>query len=268
MLNMLDLPRDLRGALAQADATTPAKAAAAAHAARERERRYGGPERRRAPSQSQRRLAQVIDEVDYGLLLLTPEGRVCHANRAARRELEHGYPLMLVGDELQAGYPEDLHLLQDALQGAAQRGLRRLLKLGDAAERLTVAIVPLAELPGDTTRGVLLVMGKRQVCEELTVEWFARAHNLTLAETTVVKGLCADLTPLEIAHRQGVGLATIRTQIGSIRAKTQSGSIRALVRQVAMLPPLVSALQGVVAPEPPRSGRRSATRRMPASSGR
>jgi len=253
MLNMLDLPRDLRGALAHADATSATMATA-----RERERRYGGPERRRAPAQSQRRLAQVIDEVDYGLLLLTPEGRVCHANRAARREFERGHPLMLIGDELHAGYPHDAQLLQDALHGAAQRGLRRLLKLGDAAERVTVAVVPLAELPNDTTRGVLLVMGKRQVCEELTVEWFARAHNLTLAETTVVKGLCADLTPLEIAQRQGVGLATIRTQIGSIRAKTHSNSIRALVRQVAMLPPLVSALQGVVAPEPPRA-RRSAT---------
>jgi DNA-binding CsgD family transcriptional regulator len=254
MLNhLLVLPRELRGALAPADAM-PAMMAPA----RERERRYGGPERRRAPAQSQRRLAQVIDEVDYGLVLLTPEGRVCHANRAARRELDRCHPLLMIGDELHAGYPHDAQLLQDALHGAAQRGLRRLLKLGDAAERVTVAIVPLAELPYDTARGVLLVMGKRQVCEELTVEWFARAHRLTLAETTVVKGLCADLTPLEIAQRQGVGLATIRTQIGSIRAKTQSNSIRALVRQVAMLPPLVSALQGVVAPEPSRTGRRTA----------
>ena len=32
--------------------------------------------------------------------------------------------------------------------------------------------------------------------------------------------------------------ATIRTQIGSVRAKTQAPSIRALVRQVALLPPL------------------------------
>ena len=94
MLNMLDLPRDLRGAMAPADAGPAAMAAA-----RERERRYGGPERRRAPAQSQRRLAQVIDEVDYGLLLLTPEGRVCHANRAARREFERGHPLMLMGDD-------------------------------------------------------------------------------------------------------------------------------------------------------------------------
>jgi hypothetical protein len=36
----------------------------------------------------------------------------------------------------------------------------------------------------------------------------------------------------------------IRTQIGSIRIKTGACSIRALVQQVALLPPLVSALQG------------------------
>ena len=62
------------------------------------------------------------------------------------------------------------------------------------------------------------------------------------SETAVMRGLCADLTPIQIAARQGVGLATIRTQIGNIRIKTGACSIRALVRQVAVLPPLVSAL--------------------------
>ena len=76
------------------------------------------------------------------------------------------------------------------------------------------------------------------------MDWFARSNNLTPAETAVMKGLCADFTPLQIAARQGVGLATIRTQIGSIRLKTGAGSsIRALVRQVSLLPPLVSVLQ-------------------------
>ena len=59
-----------------------------------------------------------------------------------------------------------------------------------------------------------------------------------------MKGLCADFTPQQIANRQGVGLATVRTQIGSIRLKTGACSIRARVRQVALLPPLVSALLG------------------------
>jgi hypothetical protein len=57
-----------------------------------------------------------------------------------------------------------------------------------------------------------------------------------------------------------VGLSTIRTQIGSIRLKTGASSIRALVRQVALLPPLVSALQAApvaplaaAVPQPPRA---------------
>jgi hypothetical protein len=41
-----------------------------------------------------------------------------------------------------------------------------------------------------------------------------------------------------------VALSTVRTQIGSIRTKTGAGSIRDLVRQVALLPPLVGALRG------------------------
>ncbi|MBI5259379.1 MAG: helix-turn-helix transcriptional regulator [Burkholderiales bacterium] len=190
-------------------------------------------------------MAQMVDEVDYGMLLLNDDGRVAHFNRAARRDLDEQHPLQLHGGELRARLPQDTLALRDALAGASQRGLRRLLRLGEGSERTTVAVVPLPPLPGQARHGVVLVLAKRQVCEELTVDWFARAHSLTMAETAVVKGLCADLTPQEIAKRQGVGLATIRTQIGSIRAKTGSASIRALVRQVAMLPPLVSALQGL-----------------------
>ncbi|WP_284618321.1 helix-turn-helix transcriptional regulator [Aquabacterium humicola] len=216
-----------------------------------------------APLPPARRLLQMVDELDYGILLLNDDGQVCQANRAARRELDDSHPLQLHGNELRPRHAHDLLPLRDALTSAAQRGLRRLLCLGDDELRVTLAVVPLAALPGEAGRCVMLVLGKRQICEELTVEWFARAYGLTLAETAVVKGLCADLTPNEIAVRQGVGLATIRTQIGSIRAKTRSPSIRALVRQVAMLPPLVSALQGL-APLPvpararPAAGARTA----------
>jgi ribosomal protein S19 len=41
-----------------------------------------------------------------------------------------------------------------------------------------------------------------------------------------------------------VALSTIRSQLGAIRAKTGAASIRTLVRQVAVLPPLVGALRG------------------------
>ena len=253
MLDLLDTPNalapDLLASLSARPVIAPYPVGAMAH----RTRGYGGPERRGASSLQYRRMAQMLDTLDYGMLLIGETMAVSHVNKAARRDLDDQHPLQLVGGpaggqtggQLQARYCADAQPLREALVGATQRGLRRLLQLGDARHRISVAVVPLPALGADDQPGAALLLGKRQVCEELTVEWFARSHGLTMAETTVIKGLCADLTPQQIAERHGVGLATIRTQIGSIRLKTGAGSIRALVQQVALLPPLVSALQSL-----------------------
>jgi DNA-binding CsgD family transcriptional regulator len=254
MLNLIDT---LRPRSPHTDADTFASQHLAAPRLAPRPRAYAGPERRSVASLSHRRMAQMLDAIDYGMLLMADEHHVAHANKAARRDLDAQHPLQLVGDELQVRSALDAVPLREAMQGAAQRGLRRLLHLGppspDGRARVSVAVVPLAAIGNEQAQGVALLLGKRQVCEELTVDWFARTHGLTMAETTVMKGLCSDLTPQQIAARQGVGLATVRTQIGAIRHKTGAGSIRALVREVALLPPLVSALQsanGSAAPLP------------------
>ena len=259
---MLDLQSNLSSPTADLFATLGLHTAtsallaptATAAAAAARPRGYGGPERRNAASMLARRMAQMLDTLDYGMLLLGPLGQVSHVNKAARRDLDDTHPLLIDAGHLQARLAQDVQPLRDALVAASQRGLRRLLQLGETRQRISAAVVPLAALGADEQPGTALLLGKRQVCEELTVDWFARSHNLTPAETAVMKGLCADFTPLQIAARQGVGLATIRTQIGSIRLKTGAGSIRALVRQVSLLPPLVSVLQArPEAPAPQRA---------------
>jgi len=247
MLDLHDTPHSQAAELFAALGAHPA-AASAVGAGRARD--YGGPERRGAASLQARRMAQMLDTLDYGMLLLANVGQVSHVNKAARRDLDATHPLQIEGGQLQARHACDATALREALLGAAQRGLRRLLQLGDARQRISVAVVPLPALGADELPGVAVLLGKRQVCEELTVDWFARSNNLTLAETAVMKGLCADFTPQQIAVRQRVGLATIRTQIGSIRLKTGAGSIRALVRQVALLPPLVSALLALPTAQP------------------
>ncbi len=214
-------------------------------AALPRPRGYAGPERRGAATPQARRMAQMLDTLDYGMLLLTDAGKVVQINKAARRDLDDDHPLQLDGHCLLARSAQDAAPLRDALAGAAERGLRRLIQLGEGRGRISVAVVPLPAQGADERPGVAVLLGKRQMCEELTVDWYARSHGLTMTETAVIKGLCADFTPQQVAVRQGVGLATIRTQIGSIRSKTGASSIRALVRQVALLPPLVSALQGL-----------------------
>jgi DNA-binding CsgD family transcriptional regulator len=197
---------------------------------------YHGPERR-AQSQPSRWMAMMLDEVDYGMLLLGDDAELLHVNHAARRELDGEHPLQVLGRQLRARQPQDVARLHDALAGAAQRGLRRLVALGEGDERVNLSVIPLGP------HATLVMLGRRELSQRLSVQCYARERHLTPAETRVLEGLCEGLAPREIAELHRVGLATVRTQIGSIRAKTAAENIRALVRQVAVLPPMVLALR-------------------------
>lgn len=207
-----------------------------------------GIERRRAADAPLARWCeQMLDEVEHGMLLLDEDARVLHANYTARRELAGDHPLHICGGRLTARRAADVPTLHDVLHGAARRGLRRLVLLGSAGQRVALAVVPL-QAPNGDAQAIQVSMGRRQVCGELSVQWFARGYGLTNAESRVLEALCEGMQPNAIAVRHGVNLSTIRTQIGSIREKTRSDSIGALVRQVAVLPPLVGMLRSVPAP--------------------
>ena len=206
--------------------------------------RYHGPERRSPQAHSTRWLAATLDEIDYGMLLLTDEVQAIHVNHAARAELDAAHPLQLVGRELRARRPLDMQPLADALHAAAYRGLRKLLTLGEPAQRVSVSVVPLALPDADSAPVTLVMLGKRRVCEELSVLGFANSYGLTSAEARVLAALCRGVPPTEIAAQIGVAISTVRTQIGNIRQKTGAESIRALVQQVAVLPPLMGVLRG------------------------
>jgi DNA-binding CsgD family transcriptional regulator len=202
---------------------------------------HHGPERRRAGPQMGRLLSAMLDEIDYGVVLVLDESVVGHVNHTARVELGRDHPLQLLGDELRPRRACDAAPLREALAAATQRGMRRMLTLGEPAKSVSVAVVPLSSA-GHERQAALLVFGKREVCETLSVQSFARCHGLTPTETAVLQALCEGRKTTEIAQRHAVAMTTLRTQIGSIRQKTGAPSIRALVRQVAVLPPLVGAL--------------------------
>jgi DNA-binding CsgD family transcriptional regulator len=207
---------------------TVAYAAHAAPAANSHGSGYRGPERRSAASQGARWLALALDEVDFGMVLVADDGQVLHANHAARAELDDEHPLQLLGRELRARLAADAVALLDALS-AARRGLR--------------VIVPLGALAAGGPQASLLMLNKREVCGNLSAQCFASSHGLTPAETRVLLALSQGKKPREVAEAHGVGLATVRTQIGSIRAKTGTAGIRDLVSRVATLPPMVSSLR-------------------------
>ena len=180
-------------------------------------------------------LAHLLDVVDYGMLLVLDDGCVVFANRVARTEMNDEHPLQLLGRDLRARCPRDVVALHNALAGALGRGVQALLKLGGAAQAIHIAVVPLVDA-GEPAAAVLF--GKRRVCEELSIDAFARQHGLTLAEARVLRHLCGGERPQDIAFGLGVRLSTVRTQISSIRAKTGSRDIGAIVLSAARLPPL------------------------------
>jgi DNA-binding CsgD family transcriptional regulator len=192
-------------------------------------------------------LRLVIDEIDYGIALLR-EGRVACLNRvAAARLADPGCPLRLDGDTLSAAGADDERAWRTALHEAAVLRRRQLMALRRGGDSLPLALIPLQ--PGHTPGApgaVMLVMGKRGVCAQLSANWFCRQHGLTPAESRVLCDLLDGVPTRTIAQRHGVALSTVRTQISNIKGKTAIRGLRQLVVAAAALPPVAP----VVVPRP------------------
>ncbi|MBC7954436.1 MAG: helix-turn-helix transcriptional regulator [Cytophagales bacterium] len=203
---------------------------------------YLGPERRNTAAPMTRWLARMLDEMDHGMLLITPAGTLRHANQPARRELARGSSLSLSRNGVHASQPDQHGAFMGAMADAG-RGRRRLVTLGTNGHALSVALVPLGDDGNDTEALVLLVLGKRQSCGALTVDFFARTQGLTNAEARVLQALCDGQRPKDVARQFDVAVSTVRTQISSIRSKTQTATIRELVSRVTALPPITLAMK-------------------------
>ena len=218
-------------------------------AALDMELAYRGPERRSGPAASLAELlACVLDEVDYGLLMLSADGLVVHANHAARTELASTTSLRLAGKRLVSRTAMEQRQLDSALAAARDDGLRTMLTIatnGGGQDRLGLSIVP---LPVALTRAhaghaVLISFERSRIAETLSVDAHAREHGLTLREQQVLGALCDGLRAKEIAQRLEIGEATVRTHVNNIKAKTGCASIVDIVKQVSRLPPMLAALR-------------------------
>ena len=100
-------------------------------------------------------LALVLDEVDYGLVLVDADDQVQHANHAARAQLQAGLPLQLQGRRLVACRSRDTAALQCAMDSARRRGLRTLVAVTTGlGQRATLAVTPLQTAPAARATGL------------------------------------------------------------------------------------------------------------------
>ena len=189
-------------------------------------------------------LLRLLDEIDYGLVLVSAQGKVQHANHLARHELATGRLLFTAHGEIVVGASAALtEQLMAAIAGAVQ-GRRRLLYLTHGEHTLPVAVIPLVHPLEGPSSSVLLVMARQRAGDNLALQMFAREHGLTPTEESVLRALCDGREVDEIAVQHGVAESTVRTQVRSLRDKTGANGIRQLVQRVLALPPVVPALRG------------------------
>lgn len=181
---------------------------------------------------------RVLEEIDYGMLLVSPGGRLQHANHLARHELSRARFLRIEAATVVGQSPEQTEEIMRGIRWAAQ-GRRQMLTLRHGADTLPVACVPLHQPADGQPVSVLLMLGRQTGAQNLAITFFSRTHGLSPAEESVLKSLCDGLDVREIALANGVAECTVRTQVRSLRDKTGINSMRLLVQRVAALPPVV-----------------------------
>ena len=180
---------------------------------------------------------RVLEEIDYGLILVSHDGEIQHANHLARHELARERFLRLQGHRLAGATPSQTCQILGGVQRAGQ-GRREMIVLRHADQCLHVACVPLFHAY-EEAGSVLLMLARQSDTANLALAFFSRSHRLTAVEESVLKSLCDGLRVPEIATVRGVSLHTVRTHVRSLRDKTGIHSIRGMIQRVATLPPVV-----------------------------
>lgn len=187
-------------------------------------------------------LLRVMDEIDYGVLVIDGHGRLRHVNHLARHEMASGRLIVCHGNVLLGTTTEYTEMIQTAMEQAL-RGQRKLLLLEKDDKELSMAFIPLSHPLESDAPCVLVLLSRQSACENLAVRMYARAQHLSPSEESVMMGLCRGLSIPDIAQNHGVAQSTVRSQIKALREKTGCSSIRKLLQRVNSLPPVVPALR-------------------------
>ena len=191
-------------------------------------------------------MLRVIDEIDYGILVISAQGEILQANHLARHELLAGHWLASVNSLLTGRSTELCEQIAQGLEHAC-RGQRKLVFLGSNQGDMPVAFIPLSHPLETESPTVLVLLTRQSACDNLAVRMYARAQRLSPSEESVMIGLCRGLEVSDIARENGVAQSTVRSQVKSLREKTGCPSIRRLIQRIHSLPPVVPILR-IIAP--------------------
>ena len=188
-------------------------------------------------------LNTLLDSIEQAMWVGDAAGALQWANQAGRSELQRHQLLLLNDGALVCAQQERQSALVQALRAATHKAQRSMLPLTLNGQCVYLTVEPLSLAAGGPVLA-LLRLGRRQLCEALGLAMLARTHRLTGAEQRVLQALVQGHRPTQIAAAHRVGLATVRTQISTLRHKMNAASINDLLRLAAGLVAPQSALAG------------------------
>jgi DNA-binding CsgD family transcriptional regulator len=193
-------------------------------------------------------LVSIIDELDYGVMLLENDARLVVSNDSAQ-EVVRNRRVFTFRDGCLRCIDAEPDRRWRAMLAACDRHGRSLDMFGQGADLLSVAVTPLDRLLSHEQSGrILVTFGRHRNCEPISLRAFARARGLTGAEVSVLEALAAGATPNQIAVDHGVAISTVRTQVRQILGKTGCAGIRDLLWQISRLAPLRPAVRTTAGP--------------------
>lgn len=189
-------------------------------------------------------LQNVLEEIDYGVIVIRSSGRILLTNHLAQAELEASSCIRIRNEKLSAYSTKSLISIEHALLDA-KNGVRRLVQTFSSKGTLTLSFAALSDIQdcpqsADKISGelVLVLIGKHTVCNPATLAQFGQIHGLTRAEQRLLPAICTGASIKEMAKQQRNSVCTIRVHLRNIRSKTGSASLRPLMLQMTTLPPL------------------------------
>ncbi len=196
----------------------------------------------------------TLDAIAVGIVLVAKEGKVVHANRAARRMFEVGHPLRLVRGRLRAGDSDTTARLDRIICRASRReseiaaaGIGMALVTGDA-DVATAHVLPLARGEVRTRlspRAVAAVFVSDGTGSSIgTLDAVAEAYGLTHAEARLLERLVLGENVAEAAASLNIARTTAKTHIARLLAKTGSRRQTDLLALVNRLTPALEAPRG------------------------
>jgi DNA-binding CsgD family transcriptional regulator len=199
-------------------------------------RRFGGAQHGRLA------MAEVMNRLALGVMLVDRERRPIVSNRTADRLVALNDGLLLSADRLRAANPRDDAVLQrllgDAIAGAHDRShTDRVMAISRPSGKraFPVLIAPLLEgEPGDAAENAVasVLFGDPDARQAINPQVLQTFYDLTPAEAALVGLLAEGVSLEEAAKRRGVAINTVRSQLKNVFAKTDTNRQGELIRLV------------------------------------